>query len=244
MKHRSVLAARFFFATAPLPCPYIEGHVERRVVTELAGRETSVLNDSLSRAGFRRSHAIAYAPACPDCEACTAVRVPVGEFVPSRIQKRVWKRNSDLAAGETAPDATPEQFDLFHFYQESRHGDGDMAKMDYLDYQALIEESPIETMVVEFRDSERRLVAACLADRLGDGLSAVYSFYDPGMGRRSLGVYMILWLIERARAMGLAHVYLGFWIEDVPKMAYKSDFRPLEGYRPGGWRRLGGERNA
>jgi arginyl-tRNA--protein-N-Asp/Glu arginylyltransferase len=239
MKHNRLHRTRFFFTTAPLSCPYLENRVERRVVTELIGREAERMNDALSQAGFRRSHNVAYAPVCRDCDACVAVRVRVREFSPSRTQRRVWKLNQTLDARECPPVATTEQFDLFTLYQISRHSDGDMAKMDSEDYQALVEDTPVRTSLVEFRGARRQLVAACLLDRLGDGLSAVYSFFDPELCRHSLGTYIILWLIEHAHSLALPHVYLGYWIAESPKMSYKAAFRPLEGYSPEGWRLLG-----
>lgn len=235
MKHQPIHDTRFFFATAPLPCPYVPGRIERRVVTELLGRDAAALHDGLSEAGFRRSHNIAYAPACPSCQACRAVRILVPRFVPSRSQRRIWKRNADLSVMEAAPIATDEQYAVFSAYQDSRHGDGEMAKMDFRDYQALIEDTPVETSLVEFRDKDRTLVAACLMDRVENGLSAVYSFFDPKSHQNSLGNYMILWMIERAGGLGLKYVYLGFWIADCPKMSYKSKFKPLETLSTEGW---------
>ncbi len=239
MRHTRLHRTHFFFATAPLNCPYLENRVERRVVTELVGRDAEDMNDTLSRAGFRRSHSVAYAPICRDCNACLAVRVRVDDFTPSRSQRRVWKFNRSVDARDCLPVATTEQFDLFALYQNSRHGDGDMAKMDFRDYQALVEDTPVRTSLVELRDTRRRLVAACLYDRLADGLSAIYSFFDPELYRHSLGTYMILWLIEQARARALPHAYLGYWIAESPKMSYKAAFRPLEAYSPEGWRVLG-----
>ncbi len=238
MKHKPIHDTRFFFATAPLPCPYLPGRLERRVVTELVGRDASALHDRLSLAGFRRSHNIAYAPACPGCQACVAVRIRVDSFRPSRSQRRVWRRNRGVTATETQPNATGEQYAVFSDYQDSRHGGGDMAKMEFLDYQALIEETPVDTSLVEFRDGDSNLLAACLMDRVENGLSAVYSFFRPELDRLSLGTYMILWMVERARQMALAHVYLGYWIGGCDKMSYKSQFQPLEARTPDGWRRL------
>ncbi len=238
MKSQPVHRPCLFFATSPLPCPYHPDRTERRVVTELAEGGNPVLHDALFRAGFRRSHNIAYVPACPDCQACIAVRTVVSGFTPSRSQKRVLKRNTGVLAVEKAPLASAEQFDLFTGYLRLRHGDGDMAKMDSVDYKTLIEETAVNTSVVEFRDPDGRLVGVCLTDRLGDGLSAVYSFFATDLPRRSLGTYMILWLIEHARLLELPYVYLGYWITDVTKMSYKSQFRPAEIYLSEGWRPL------
>jgi len=236
MKHSTILDTRFFFSTAPLPCPYLPNRTERRVVTELLGRDADALHNSLSAAGFRRSHNIAYAPACPECQACRAVRILVDDFKLSRSQSRILKRNEDLLEKRVAIKATPEQYDLFVVYQESRHSGGDMAKMDFRDYQALVEDTPLQTNLVEFRLADQSLVAVCLLDQVENGLSAVYSFYQSSMGRRSLGTYMILWLVEQARILGLRHVYLGFWITDCAKMSYKENFQPLEIWTVDGWK--------
>ena len=238
MKHKPFHSTQFFFATAPLPCPYLPGRVERRVVTELVGRDVAALHDALSVAGYRRSHGIAYAPACPDCTACVAARIVVDGFTPSRSQRRVWNINAAVRAEETQRLATEEQFALFAAYQNSRHADGEMARMDFLDYRALVEDNPVDTAIVEFRDPSHSLLGTCVVDRLGSGLSAVYSFFDPALSRRSLGTYMVLWMVERARALGLRYVYLGFWVADCAKMSYKASFQPLEGYTPEGWRLL------
>lgn len=226
---------RFFFGTRMLPCPYVPGRVERKVVTDLSGPNASALYGRLSRAGFRRSHGLAYRPACPSCSACLPVRVDVGAFAETRAFKRVRRANDDVAARRMAPMATVEQFRLFSRYQAVRHGDGDMASMTFGDYRAMIEETPVETVVVEFRDGAGALLAAMLADVLDDSLSAVYSFFDPRETRRSLGTWMILWLIDESRRLGLPHAYLGYLIEDSEKMAYKARFRPLERLTERGW---------
>ena len=235
MKHNPVHGTRFFFATAPLPCPYLPDRVERRVVTELVGRDASAQHNILSLAGYRRSHDIAYAPTCPDCSACVAVRINASEFTPTRSQRRVLAANIDLRTADKTTVATREQFELFSAYQDSRHADGEMAKMDFNDYRALVEDTPVDTVLTEFRHPDMGLVAACLLDRLDDGLSAVYSFFDPAVERRSLGTYMILWLTEHTRVLGLTYTYLGFWIAGCSKMSYKRRFQPLEAYTPDGW---------
>ena len=238
MKHRLLPSARFFFVTAPLPCPYLPGRFERRLVTELSGRQSTSFHDALSRAGFRRSHGIAYVPVCRDCNACSAVRVLAQSFQPSRSQRRVLARNRDLRVMERPPEATQEQFLLFRSYQQGRHGGGEMSRMDFCDYQTLVEDTPVETLINEMRLPDGTLVAACLTDRMADGFSAVYSFFDTRHDRRSLGSYMILWQIERAHALHLPYVYLGFWVGECAKMSYKSKFRPLEAYTSTGWQRL------
>lgn len=225
-----------FFVTAPLPCPYLSDRVERRIVTELVGRDRQGLHDTLSRIGFRRSHGIIYAPVCPDCNACLAVRTAVQDFSPSKSQRRVLRRNVDLIVHEGDQAASDEQFELFLRYQNSRHNGGDMSTMDFHDYQALIEETPVESSLHEFILPDGRLVGACLVDWMADGASAVYSFFDPDLAERSLGTFMILWLIERARRSGLAYLYLGYWIGGSRKMSYKENFQPLEYYTKNGWK--------
>jgi arginyl-tRNA--protein-N-Asp/Glu arginylyltransferase len=219
-----------------MPCPYLEGQVERRMVTELSGRDALSLHDTLSRVGFRRSHGLVYAPICHGCNACLAVRTTVDEFRPSNSQRRVLKANADLLVEVRPSRATSEQYELFSDYQDFRHTGGDMATMDFYDFQSLIEETPVETIVLEYRlPEDNRLVGACLVDVMGDGLSAVYSFFDPALRKRSLGTYIILNLIDQAALQGLPYVYLGYWISGSQKMAYKDKFQPLEYYDGNSW---------
>ena len=232
---KPVQGLNYLYATPPMPCPYLPGRIERRVVTELPAGDGGRLHDVLSKAGFRRSHSIAYAPACPGCNACQAIRVVVAEFSPSRSHRRVLCENRQVSARLIPPAASLEQYELFSAYQKSRHASGDMAKMDYFDYQALVEDSPVETALAEFRDAEGELLGICLTDLLGDGLSAVYSFFVTGKEDRSLGTLMVLWLIDYARSNGLPYVYLGYWISDCAKMSYKVRFRPVEVCTPVGW---------
>jgi len=235
MRHSPYQRTRFFFATQSLPCPYLPDQIERRVVTELVGRNASELHDQLSLAGFRRSHGIVYAPACPFCEACMAVRIRASDFQMSKSQRRILNRNRELSFEEVPAVATSEQFGVFSDYQNIRHGDGDMARMDFRDYQALIEETPVESFVGEFRRANGGLVGAILVDRVAGGLSAVYSFFDSALSRQSLGTLMVLRLVEAARQQALDYVYLGFWVAGSPKMAYKANFHPLEVRASSGW---------
>jgi len=239
MRHSPLLAptsgSHYFFTTAPLPCPYFADRVERRVITELAGRNSQALHETLTRAGYRRSHGVAYAPACPGCNDCIAVRIRADQFNPSRTQRKIMNRNSDLEATEVAPLANEEQYALFTTYQVSRHSGGDMEGMDSNDYRALVEENTVDSALIEFRHRDK-LVGVIIIDKLIDGFSAVYSFFDTDMEtRRSLGTYMILWLAQRARALELRYVYLGFWINGCRKMSYKTDFQPLEIYSTNKW---------
>jgi arginine-tRNA-protein transferase len=239
MLHRPPRRPQFFYTTAPLPCPYLPGRTERKIVTELSGTEAEALHERLSRAGFRRSHNIAYAPVCPGCQACVPIRVVSKEFTPDRTQRRILRANADLTISEMPARATAEQFTLFQRYQKNRHADGDMAAMGYYDYRAMIEDTPISTGILEFRDAQDRLLGACLTDWLADGLSAVYSFFDTDEDKRSLGTFAVLWLIGRARSLGLPYVYLGYWVPESRKMAYKARFRPSEILMSGAWHRLG-----
>jgi arginine-tRNA-protein transferase len=233
-----------FFRSGPMPCPYLPGRVERKLFTRLVAPSASEVNSTLSRAGFRRSHDIVYRPVCPNCTACVPVRIPVARFEPTRSMRRVLRLGADLSSAEVPAVATHEQYRLFATYQGSRHGDSDMARMTLSDYAAMVDEGRAETAILEVRDGRDRLVGAMLTDRLHDGLSAVYSFYDVREERRSLGTYMILALIERARAAGLPHVYLGYWIRNSRKMAYKGRFRPLEALGPDGWQGMASDQDA
>lgn len=235
MSFKPARRPHFFYTTAPLPCPYVQGRTERKVVTELSGVMAETLHDKLSRGGFRRSHNIAYAPVCPSCNACVPIRIRAADFTPNRTQKRLARANADILVQEMPPRATAEQYQLFQTYQRQRHGEGDMATMSFYDYRAMVEDTPIETSVVEFRLSSGQLVGACLTDRLGDGLSAVYSFFDTELTTRSLGTYAIMWLVGRAVELDLPNVYLGYWVEESRKMAYKAKFRPSEILRAGTW---------
>ena len=229
---------QFFFTTAPLPCPYLPERLERKLVTELSGPGAESLHEALARSGFRRSHSIAYAPACPGCKACVPVRVVVKEFKRRRTLARLWKQNQDLVAIKVPARATTEQYELFARYQQSRHAGSDMALMGFYEYSAMVEDSPIDTFMVEFRDRSGALAAVCLTDRTSDGLSAVYSFFDTSGARDGLGNFVVLWLIEQARKVSLPYVYLGYWISDGAKMAYKARFQPLETLGSAGWEKL------
>jgi arginine-tRNA-protein transferase len=236
-----------FFVTSPTPCPYLPGRNERKVFTELNGDNASELNDALGRIGFRRSQNVAYRPSCQNCTACVSVRVVTQEFEPNGSQRKCLKRHSDLIVDARAPWATEEQFDLLTRYLSARHPSGGMADMSELDFAGMVEHSPVETCVVEYRETTPdgkpgRLVGACLTDRQADGLSMIYSFFETDDAeRKGLGTFIILDHILRAGRAGLPYVYLGYWIEGSDRMAYKTRFRPIERLSANGWCRMGEE---
>ena len=234
-----------FYLTAPSPCPYLAGRMERKVFTHLVGKRAGYLNDALTQGGFRRSQNIAYRPACENCRACVSVRILVDEFDETRSFKRIVKANADLVGAEVDPAPSTEQYSLFRLYLDERHADGGMADMTVLDYAMMVEDTYVDTMLVEYRRrgpdtaftgrGEGDLIAVAVTDILGDGLSMVYSFFDPELTGRSLGTYIILDHIRRARWRGLPHVYLGYWVNGSRKMDYKARFKPQEHLGPAGW---------
>ncbi|WP_171207260.1 MULTISPECIES: arginyltransferase [unclassified Ruegeria] len=235
MRHTLPIAPQFY-VTAPQPCPYLEGRMERKLFTALQGEGADRLNNSLSQQGFRRSQNVLYRPSCTDCAACLSARIDVSKFRPSKSQKRAAKRNAHLQRRATSPWATDDQFDLFRRYLDVRHADGGMADMDVFEFAAMIEETPIRSRVVEYSDpGSQDLIAVSLTDVLDDGLSMVYSFYDPDQHQNSLGTYMILDHIEIAREAGLPYIYLGYWVPGSPKMGYKAKFTGLEVFLNGAW---------
>ncbi|MDW6021363.1 arginyltransferase [Mesorhizobium sp. BAC0120] len=237
-----------FFLTAPSPCPYIEGQFERKVFTHLVGDKAPELNDLLTQGGFRRSQNIAYRPACETCRACISVRIITDEFKPSRNMRRVIEHNSDLIGTMHEAEPSTEQYSLFRSYLDSRHRRGGMSDMTVLDYAMMVEDTHVDTRVIEYRrrgpDSfitgkgHGELLAVALTDKMADGLSMVYSYFSPDHAERSLGTYMILDHIARAKAMGLPHVYLGYWVNGSRKMNYKIRFQPQEHLGPKGWERF------
>jgi leucyl-tRNA---protein transferase len=237
-----------FYLTAPSSCPYLEGQEERKVFTHLVGDRAGELNDLLTHGGFRRSQSIAYRPACEGCRACVSVRVVAADFAPSRNMRRIAERNSDIVGEMRTPAPTSEQYSVFRAYLDARHRDGGMADMTVLDYAMMIEDSHVDTRLVEYRrrgpDSgvtgrgAGEMLAVALTDVLSDGLSMVYSFFDPDEADRSLGTYMILDHVERANRMGLPYVYLGYWVAGSRKMDYKGRFLPQERLMPAGWSRV------
>jgi arginyl-tRNA--protein-N-Asp/Glu arginylyltransferase len=232
-----------FFLTPGGACPYLPGKVERKVFARLVGPHAAPLNDALTHSGFRRSQMIAYRPACDGCTACVSVRVVADEFVVGRTMRRMVRANDDLVRTIVPPEATREQFSLLQSYLASRHAGGGMSDMGLFDYVAMVEETPVETVLVEYRvrvpgGGAGRLVACALSDVLQDGLSMVYSFFDPELAFRSLGTYMILDHVRAAKARRLPYVYLGYWVRGSRKMDYKARFKPLEALGSSGWKRM------
>ena len=237
-----------FYLTAPSPCPYLEGQEERKVFTHLVGDRAGELNDLLTHGGFRRSQSIAYRPACEGCRACVSVRVVAADFAPSRNMRRIAERNSDIVGEMRDPAPTSEQYSVFRAYLDARHRDGGMADMTVLDYAMMIEDSHVDTRLVEYRrrgpDSRitgrgtGHMLAVALTDVLSDGLSMAYSLFDPDEADRSLCTFMLLSHIERANRMGLPYVYLGYWVAGSRKMDYKGRFLPQERLMPSGWSRV------
>ena len=234
-----------FYLTAPSPCPYLGGKEERKVFTHLVGERAGELNNILTHGGFRRSQSIAYRPACEGCRSCVSVRVLTREFAPTRSMRRIVRRNADLVTEMRTAVPTSEQYSIFRAYLDSRHRDGGMADMTVLDYAMMVEDSHVETRIVEYRRAAAGrsrpgdLIAVALTDVLGDGLSMVYSFFEPDEAARSLGTYMVLDHIARAKELGLAYVYLGYWVRGSGKMDYKGRFLPQERLMPEGWAKIG-----
>lgn len=235
-----------FYITAPQPCPYLPDRKERKLFTHLSTDKSQTLIDNLLKGGFRRSQNIAYMPYCDGCNACVSIRILVDEFKPTRSMKRIISSNKTLERRRIAPVATSEQYALFRDYIDSRHADGGMADMSILDYSIMVEETIVDTFLTEYRTPQEEqddhstlppLAGVALCDRLYDGVSLVYSFYDPALSSTSLGTYIILEHIEYARQLGLPYVYLGYWINGSRKMEYKSRFQPQEHLTANGWER-------
>ena len=235
-----------FYLTAPSACPYLPGQQERKIFTHLVGKRAAALNDLLTQTGFRRSQTIAYRPACESCRACVSVRVLVDDFRPSASQRRAIRANADLTGVFAAPKPTNQHYALFRSYLDKRHPYGGMADMSSLDFAMMVEDHP-------YRHRPRRisaadpagddqasgpLLAVRLTDRLADGSVLVYSFYDPDLTRRYDGSFVILDHIEKARRLGLPHVYLGYWVEGSKKMGYKASYLPQERLGLHGWARV------
>lgn len=230
-----------FYLTIPGPCPYLPGRLERKIFTQLDPLDGPHLNNYLTHAGFRRSQNVIYRPACETCRECRSLRVLVADFKPGKRFRRITNKNKDLTREVKGPIATREQFDLLKLYLTTRHEAGGMADMDFYRYEMMVEDCATETEIVEYRNDDGILKAAILIDRLTDGQSLVYSFFDPNESKRSLGLLMILDQIKRCAADGLPYLYLGYWVPQSPKMQYKSDFTPCEVLTHRGWALLEGK---
>lgn len=238
MRHTLPIVPQFY-VTAPQPCPYLPNRMERKLFTALHGDGAEKLNDTLSKQGFRRSQNVLYRPSCSECSGCMSARIRVDDFSPTKSQRRTLRKNQALKRRATSAWATEEQYDLFRRYLDSRHADGGMADMDVFEFAAMIEESPIRSRVVEYIDTTTdALVGVCLTDILDDGVSLVYSFYDPDRFKESIGTHIILDHVDIAREAGLPFVYLGYWVPDSPKMGYKSRFRGVELFIGNAWQKM------
>lgn len=239
------LGTRFpqFYLTPPAPCPYLPDRTERKVFTKLSGPLSRQIHESLARVGFRRSQNIAYRPACDGCSACTSVRVQVDDFTLSRTFRRTMAANADLSVQAVDPLAMEEHYYLLKSYLGERHAGGGMASMGVLDFVSMVEDTTIDTQIVEYRlppepgAAVGALAACALTDLMSDGLSMVYSFFDPAHPTRSgLGTFIIMDHIRQAAAAALDYVYLGYWIEGCERMSYKTRFRPIERLTTRGWK--------
>jgi arginyl-tRNA--protein-N-Asp/Glu arginylyltransferase len=237
-----------FYVTTPQACPYLPGKQERKLFTHLTHDKPLALIDNLLKGGFRRSQNIAYMPYCEGCHACVSVRIVVDEFDPGRTMRRTLQRNRDMTSRRVSAVPTSEQYSLFRSYIDARHSDGGMADMSVLDYAMMVEDSVVRTFLTEYRVRPENpleehpdtwpLTGVALCDRLSDGISMVYSFYEPLEDERSLGTYMILEHIEYTRRLGLPYLYLGYWIDGSRKMNYKMRYQPQEHLGPNGWVRV------
>ncbi len=233
-----------FFVTAPAPCPYVPGRTERKVFAELKGGSAMEMSEALGRIGFRRSQNVVYRPSCDFCQACVSMRVMAPMFAPTASQKKLLRRHADLEVSACEPWATAEQWALLRRYLAARHPQGGMAAMDAHDYADMVEQTPVDTVVVEYREPSSdgqpgRLVGCCLTDKQSDGLSMIYSFYEPdSVTRRGLGSFIILDHIIRAGDAGMPYVYLGYWIDDCDRMSYKKSYQPAEALIAGIWKRM------
>ncbi|MBI3480164.1 MAG: arginyltransferase [Nitrosomonadales bacterium] len=239
------LSALHFYLTAPYPCSYLPALQARSQVATPSLLIGAQVYSELVQCGFRRSGTYTYRPHCDNCQACVPLRVIAKQFAPNRSQRRAWKQHAHLEATLHTLQDKPEYYDLYQRYQRARHKDGGMDNDDRESYQNFLLQSHVDTLLVEFRepldktqDRAGVLRMVSVIDLLSDGLSSVYTFYDPDLPRARLGVYNVLWQINLCRKLELDFVYLGYWIKNSRKMAYKTEYRPAQGLLEGTWRFL------
>jgi arginyl-tRNA--protein-N-Asp/Glu arginylyltransferase len=231
------LSALQLYLTAPYPCSYLPDREARSQVATPGFLISTAVYSELVRHGFRRSGTFTYRPHCDTCRQCVPVRVAIADFAPTRSQRRSWKQHSDLEVTLHDLADKPEYFELYRRYQEARHRDGGMDDDNPEQYRNFLLQSHVDTLLVEFReDGILRMLS--VVDVLADGLSAVYTFYEPDVAHSSYGTFNVLWQIELCRKLQLPYLYLGYWIADSRKMAYKSNFQPLQGLQDGAWQAI------
>lgn len=230
-----LLAQLQFYLTSSYACSYLPDRIARSQVVTPAHLVNKTVYNQLIRAGFRRSGLFTYRPQCAECAACIPVRVVVDEFVPNRTQRRAMKRNAALNVTMTSPYYDPEHFALYQRYQTSRHRGGGMDHDDREQYVQFLVASHVDTRLLLFREG-KQLQMVSVVDNVGDGLSAVYTFFNPALPARSFGVFNVLWQIDLARELGLPYLYLGYWVDGSRKMVYKQQYQPLQGLIDGDWR--------
>lgn len=223
-----------FYLTAPYPCSYIDGREARSQVATPSFLISLAIYSELIRQGFRRSGTFTYRPRCDGCQSCVPVRVPVSDFAGNRTQRRAWKQHQNLETTLHPLEDKPEYFELYQRYQKARHLDGGMSNDSHEQYRKFLLHSHVDSMLVEFREAGvLRMVS--IIDALDDGLSSVYTFFDPDIKHASFGTYNVLWQIDLCRQLQLPYLYLGYWIRQSRKMAYKANFKPLQGLLQGSW---------